>query len=112
MEPHVIHLYDVETWSLLARVHANLEWHPHNAYLLPADRRTLVLVQHREDGIGPSCSTIQCWDIPPHKPLRLVLGIPLCGFAMLVAIRVAWRRWQHRRLSENNPKPPPQGGQP
>jgi WD40 repeat protein len=39
---------------------------------------------------------LRAWDVPAHKPLRWVLGVPLGLAALVLVVRGGWRRWRRR----------------
>jgi hypothetical protein len=98
-QPCIFNVYDVETGRELGglRTEQPLMWGTSK------DRRSLVLFYGNGGHTSPSTSTtIHCWDIPPGKPLRWVLGVPL-GIGLVGLMGAAWRRRRRTlRLSAEN----------
>ncbi len=64
---------------------------------LTADRQGLIAVYDETDERGVAQTVIQCWDIPPHRPLRWIVGVPLALGVVFVSLRFGWRRWRRLR---------------
>jgi hypothetical protein len=76
-----------------------------DAYWLTEDRQSLLTVYHEHDENRVIATTIRCWDMPPRKPLRFALGLPL-GLAMIsLSLWAGWRRLR-RRSTAVRPKGP------
>jgi hypothetical protein len=58
---------------------------------LTADRRSVIAVYRDNDQTGPVRTVICCWDVPPHKPLRWIIGVPVALGGALVSLRIGWR---------------------
>lgn len=72
--------------------------------MLSDDGETLVTI-HGDDG---GDQLLRCWDVPAHKPLRWVLGVPLAIGVLLVSLRAGWR-WVRRPRAVTAPAPAPEG---
>jgi len=59
---------------------------------LTDDRQSLVTVDSENDEQGLVATTIRCWDMPPHKPLRWALGAPLALGFVVLSLNLGWRR--------------------
>ncbi len=83
------------------------------AAALTQDGQALVL--HQAASLtGRSDAVAICYDIPPRRPWRFILGIPLALGAMLLAARFGWRRIRPASLPRQRgegascmPHPPP-----
>jgi hypothetical protein len=53
------------------------------------DGSALILYQHAD---GDGDAAVICYDVPPARPWRFILGIPLALSALLITLRFGWRR--------------------
>ncbi len=68
---------------------------------LTDDHRSLIAVYHDTDDSGAVVETvIQGWDIPPRRPLRWIVGVPMALGIGLLSLRYGWRRWRRWRASD------------
>jgi hypothetical protein len=94
-DPTVIRAFDVETGATvgeLATAACGDHW-------LTDDRRFLVTVTSESDEGGGTTTAIRCWDMPPRKPLRWVVGVPVALGLTLLSLRFSWRGLRRRRAS-------------
>jgi hypothetical protein len=80
-----VSIYDVPSGRRLFRERTE---HPVQWRITP-DRRSVVLLS--DDGIA-------CWDIPPARPLRWIVGVPVGLAAVLQVARFGWRYARGRPL--------------
>jgi hypothetical protein len=97
-----VHVYDLETGEALGKVHA--DYSPNVE--ITSDRQSVLTYRDLyEGGQGqPVRTVIECWDLPPARPLGKAIGIPLALGVSVIAVGYGWRRWRHRRA------PAPQEG--
>ena len=88
--PVVIQAFDLETGLLLGR----LQTEEADEYWLTEDRQSLLMVYHQSNDSQVTDTTIRCWDMPPRKPLRWAVGVPLMIGVLLLSLRYGWRRWR------------------
>jgi hypothetical protein len=89
----IVHICDVATGEWVGEAMCEQT----GAWWLTDDRRSLIAVYGENDETGPVGTIIRCWDVPPRKPLRWILGVPAALGGVLVSLRYGWRRWRHRR---------------
>jgi hypothetical protein len=71
---------------------------------LTDDRRFLVTVtSESEEGEGTT-TVIRCWDMPPRKPLRWVVGAPVALGLAGLSLGFGWRRLRRARAAAK-PRP-------
>jgi hypothetical protein len=89
--PAVIRAVDLETGVVAGELRIG----ERDDHWLTEDGRTLVTFQAENFGFSPT--TIRCWDMPPRKPLRWVLGVPLSLGVVLLTLRFGWPRLRASR---------------
>jgi hypothetical protein len=91
--PTTTQFFDVATGTESCRIdHAGA-----NPDMITPDGDALILYQEA-DADGEAA--ILCYDIPPARQWRFIVGIPLALAVMLLALRVGWRRvWRNRRAN-------------
>jgi hypothetical protein len=90
-------VYDAASGAEVARLALDGRWSAE----LTADGRSLIVW---DDGDRIEDTTIMCYDVPPHGPLRYALGVPVGLVAVVVAFRVGWRRWRRRPTATAAPQ--------
>jgi hypothetical protein len=81
-----------------------------NEWWLTEDRQSLITVYQDSDDTGVVESVIQCWDLPQHKPLRWIVGVPAALGGVVVSLQFGWRRWRRCRTPAATAQPAPSGG--
>jgi hypothetical protein len=84
----LIHICDVQTgrerYRLPAELLVDIAWRTED------DGSVIIRRNEYESGVAVA-TTIICWDLPPRKPLRWVIGVPVAVGAALYALRLAVR---------------------
>jgi hypothetical protein len=92
--PVVLSAFDLETGLPLGQLSAEET----EEYWLTEDRQSLVMVYHEYNDGRVTQTTIRCWDMPPRKPLRWAVGVPLVLAALLLSLHAGWRRLRRTEI--------------
>jgi hypothetical protein len=101
--PVVIHAFDLDAGAPLGC----LQTEEPDEYWLTDDRANLLTVHNEHSDSRVIETTIRCWDMPPGKPLRWAVGVPLALGTLLVSLRAGWHRLR-RRTASTKPVPGPE----
>jgi hypothetical protein len=99
--PMQIRTFDVDSGTAVGEFHVE-ECEDH---WLTGDRQFLVTIGSDSDEDGTTGKIVRCWDVPPRKPLRWVLGAPACLGVALLSLRFGGGRlrlWRAARKASKN----------
>jgi hypothetical protein len=103
--PTVIRTFALETGEALGELLADEA----GDHWLTEDRQSLVTVESENNEQGRVATTIRCWDMPPHKPLRWAFSVPLALGAVLLSLNFGWQRLRRQQALAKAQKGAPTG---